>query len=364
MSRLTNEEFQKKLNKVQSNLKLIGDYHNAHTKVKYICTNCNSEGVAEANSLMRGLSGCGVCGKGRKLVIGKNDFYTLYPTIAEKYFVDIEDAKHITKASAKKINMKCPICGNIREYEVTSLMRRGFKCPKCGDGYSYPNKFMYVLLKYLDLKFDREKEFEWSDNKIYDFIVDKNIIEMDGAFHDNEDSIKNDQYKNKLAKDNGYNLYRVDCRQSEFEYIKNNVIKTLSDVLDLKRVDWLKVQSELVNFNYVQVAVDCFNKNLGKLSMAEMAKSIDITSAKFCSMLKIGAKFGLCNYNPIKSRSGEYTPKDKKHNSSKKVICIEDHHTFNSAKEAEIYYGFSKDSVARVCRKERNSTHGLHFNYI
>jgi hypothetical protein len=81
-------------------------------------------------------------------------------------------------------------------------------------------------------------------------------------------------------------------------------------------------------------------------------------------MLKIGAKFGLCNYNPIKSRSGEYTPKDKKHNSSKKVVCIEDHHTFNSAKEAEIYYGFSKDSVARVCRKERNSTHGLHFNYI
>ena len=49
---------------------------------------------------------------------------------------------------------------------------------------------------------------------------------------------------------------------------------------------------------------------------------------------------------------------------AKKVICVEDHNIFNSAKEAEIYYGFSKDAVARVCRKERNSTHGLHFNYI
>ena len=49
----------------------------------------------------------------------------------------------------------------------------------------------------------------------------------------------NDRYKKHLAKKNGIKIYyTIDMRYSELEYMKQNIIKTLSHLFDLSEIDW------------------------------------------------------------------------------------------------------------------------------
>ena len=172
-NQLTQEQYIEKVHKYYPNLEIISEYKNAHSPIKYKCVKCGTVGECkEANSLMRGVSGCGVCG-GRKLVKGKNDFASVYPQYLI-YFVNKEDAENVTFGSGKRVLTKCPICGEERKTRIVDLINKGFSCPKCGDGVSYPNRFMYCLLKQLNIDFQREKSFIWSKDRIYDFIVKHN----------------------------------------------------------------------------------------------------------------------------------------------------------------------------------------------
>ncbi|MEM5599205.1 hypothetical protein AAHB53_28045 [Niallia circulans] len=57
--------------------------------------------------------------------------------------------------------------------------------PKCSDGFSIPEKFMFNLLDYLQVDFDYQKVFDWSLGKRYDFYIPmlNCIIETHGAQH-------------------------------------------------------------------------------------------------------------------------------------------------------------------------------------
>ena len=368
-NQLTQEQYIEKVHKHYPNLEIISEYVNAHSPIKYKCTKCGTIGECkEANSLMRGVSGCGVCG-GRKLVKGKNDFATVYPQYV-KYFVNKEDAENITRSSCKDVLMKCPICGEQRYNKPTNLVKnQHLACPKCNDGTSYPNRFMYCLLRQLNIEFQREKSFEWSNNRIYDFVVGNTIIEMDGGFHKGsnyksyEECQKIDQEKDNLAISNGYNIIRIKCYQSIFEKIKEEIVNKLNYLLKLDNIDWVELERQLTDENLVTMACDVFNKYKDKLSIQEMADKLNIRITKLCPLLKTGARLGLTDYDPKKSLSGKYTP-NKSQFTSKKVICLNDDKIFESAKKAEEYYNIKKDGVARVCRNERNSIHGLHFEYI
>lgn len=361
---LTQEEFIKRVQKFNPNLDIISEYHNAHNPITYHCNICGfEETIKEANSLLRGITSCGCC-SGRKLVIGVNDFGTKFPQLV-KYFKNVDDSKKATKASEKKFIAKCPICGNEREYNYTTLSRRGFSCNQCSDNYSYPNKFMYCLLKQLGVEFVTEKSFNWSKRKIYDFVIyDKNIIiEMDGKQHDTEKEKENDKLKEQLAISNGYNLYRIDAYKSEFDYIKKNTESMLSDVFDLNQIDWCTLEQTISNMNFVKIACDIFNDNVGKISIIQMYELANLTPYKFCHYLKIGARLGLCDYNSYDSHCGKYDV-NKSKRKSKQVFCLTNDTYYNSAREAEKVLGLSKDSVARVCRGERISVHNLRFVYV
>lgn len=45
------------------------------------------------------------------------------------------------------------------------------------------------------------------------------------------------------------------------------------------------------------------------------------------------------------------------------VVCLEDNKEFESTKSAGEYYHIPHRAIARVCRKEREQTHNLHFLY-
>ena len=69
-NQLTTEQFQEKVHKFYPNIDIISEYISAHSPVTYQCNICGTiEVCKDANSMMRGQSGCGVC-NGRKLVKG------------------------------------------------------------------------------------------------------------------------------------------------------------------------------------------------------------------------------------------------------------------------------------------------------
>jgi very-short-patch-repair endonuclease len=369
--RLTQEQFENKVKEINPNLKIISKYKNMISPITYKCKICGyEETITPSASIYQGHTGCGCC-SGRKLVKGVNDFGTLYPQL-KVYFLSEEESHNYSKCSNKSILMKCPICGNIRNYSPNYLTNKGFSCPKCGDGYSYPNRFMYNMLMQLKIDFIREESFDWSERKIYDFIVEDNIIEMDGKFHiiDNhmngksKEQIKEeDIYKENLAKINGFNVIRIPCYKSDFLYIKNNILNSeLYNILRLDNFDWVSLENKLINSNLVKEASDLFNLN--KYSIEEIANIMNIRITKLCPLLKTSSRIGLTNYDPIKSRNGEYTPKELKQSQSKEVICLDTNTIFKSAKEAELFYGFKKDNVGRVCRGERLTIHGLRFDFV
>ena len=47
--------------------------------------------------------------------------------------------------SGKNIVLPCPNCGKLKSVKPCNLVNYGFGCI-CGDGQSFPNKFMYNVL--------------------------------------------------------------------------------------------------------------------------------------------------------------------------------------------------------------------------
>ena len=79
-------------------------------------------------------TGCSIC-TNQNVVKGINDISTTHKQYL-KYFKDIEDAYLYSYGSTKEIIVKCPDCGNLRQMKINDLIRKGFSCPKCGDGIS------------------------------------------------------------------------------------------------------------------------------------------------------------------------------------------------------------------------------------
>ena len=130
----------------------------------------------------------------------------------------------ISYCGRTKIKIKCKYCGNVKDTTTQIFVYYNFRCPKCSDGISYPNKFMFSVLKQLKVDFISEYSPKWINLKKYDFYFKINgkeyIIEMDGAFHNRDNPFnKNtkekskaiDKYKDKLAKERNIKVIRINC---------------------------------------------------------------------------------------------------------------------------------------------------------
>ena len=364
------EKFKQQLFEVNPSLEITGEYINMSTQIEFRCLKCGEDNqTAYPQSLIRMTRKCARCEGKRILIVGHNDYATTHPnhTLLLK---NPEEAKTFTFSSKRMVKLRCPICGTEKTKRVVDVTKNAIACPKCGDGFSYPNKFMWNLLSQLKINFDSEVTFGWSQNKRYDFLLGNNLIEMDGAFHKGSKyksyvEVKEiDELKDKLAIDNGYNIIRIECYQSDFEYIKNNILdSSLSQILELDKIDWIELEKELITNNLVKVASTIFNEYNGIKNISEMAKMINLTTAKFSNLLKTATRIGLTDYNAMDSRNGLYDV-NRGVELGKECICLETGNIYSSCKEAEREYDFKKDSVGRVCRGERLTTNNLHFDFV
>lgn len=314
---------------------------------------------------------CNVCGKFPKIVVkGINDALTKSPQI-KKYLVNIEDGYKYTKNSKHKVNVKCPDCGELKYIPMSYLTKSGISCSKCGDGKSYPNKFMFSILKQLSVEFITEYSPKWVNGRFYDFYIPSLnlIIEMDGYFHykDNalnkrkkEESMRIDKFKDKLAYKHDLKVVRVNCDYSNvrdrFEYIKDSILTSeLLYYFNFDKIVWEK-SDEYSNSNVSKQFCLFYEKNKESMSISKMCEIFKIGRDIGTKYLKTGGRLGWCKY-------------DTKHYMHK-VKVVETNDIFDSinmcASNSFKLYGvkFNVSGINRVCRGEKSDLYGYHFEYV
>ncbi len=278
---------------------------------QYHCNVCNwDDGVMNESHVIHGI-GCSCCNK-KTIVPYINDLYTTNPELI-KYFKNIEDTHKTTSCSKKKFLMVCPNCGNEQLYSTDDLMNHGFACKKCGDGVSYGEKYLYSLLKQLNVDFIAQlthTTFDWCGKYRYDFYISKinTIVEVHGMQHysdNNEQKSKftrcliNDPIKEKLAKENNISHYIcIDCSKSNGKFIKNSIINSaLLNVLSVKEndIDWDECD-RFTSKSFVTIACDYKNK-YPELSSKEIGKIFGISGGTVQKYLQKGAELGICIYD-------------------------------------------------------------------
>lgn len=296
-------DFKYEIGSVVNGLLLLSSYRSKKYKhYKYRCLKDGYEGDIREDHLTNGHR-CPVC-TNKVVLVGCNDIATTNPDMA-KLFCNKEDALKYIEHSNSYSNFQCPRCGNIIYARIPDVANRGLSCKKCGDGISYPNKFVYNFMEQLsilynnrkdNLRFTPEKTFSWSMNfehknkklagkKIYDVFIDTHniIIESHGDYHyargfariKSARSLKevqeNDRLKHDLAISNGIeerNYVVLDCYKSNMKHIKQSIMSSeLPRLLNFTEddIDWYKCD-EFATSSRVYEACCYWNEGVNNLT--------------------------------------------------------------------------------------------------
>lgn len=273
--------------------------------------------------------GCKVC-LNREIIKGINDVATTHPHLV-KYFSNIEDAYTHSSSEKTKIKFKCPDCGKEKLLCMYQVLNCGFGCSYCGDGVSYPQKFMISALNQLGIVFETEYSPDWINPKRYDFYISSKdlIIEMDGALgHGNgvhpkskitsDESLKIDLYKDNEASIRGIHVIRIDCKSSDVKYISRSILNSnLCEYIDAQNINWL-LCDEYATSNLVKRACDIWNS--GIYTAKEIGEILKLDTTTIRRYLRKGKTFGWCDYS---AKKGMNIALDKKYNSSPTKIQVE-----------------------------------------
>lgn len=329
-------------------------------------------------------SKCGFCCS--KKIHYKDSLAYKYPQIAEmiaieKNGITFEDCFNISCGSDRKYYVKCLDCKEISSKKIilNNIRRQGFSCAYCSDGISLPEKFMANILKQLNIDFQTQlnkSTFNWCKDYRYDFyILSMNmIIEIHGEQHYTEkhtnnnwvrtleEEQANDKYKKHLAKKNSIKrYYSIDCRYSELEYMKQNIIKTLSHLFDLSEMDWELAWVESQKSKCVE-AWDLYN-NITQ-DIVEISKMLKLSAMTILRYLKQGEKCGKCDYTKEQSiKLGAIKRSAKNNVMSSKVICIETRKIFDTITQAGKSIEVSRKAITNAIKRKGKSG-GYRWKYL
>ena len=254
------------------------------------------------------------CCLNRIIVSGVNDVSTSHPNL-KKYFYNAEEAKTLGVHSNKVIDVVCPHCGSLHKKTIAQIFtNNGMLACSCKDHISYPNKVSYYLFKeMLELNqidyYETEYCPDWSGRYRYDnYIIIKcipYIIEMDGllghgkiAYGKKKPDVsgkKRDDIKDKLAKEHGINIIRIDCSVSSIDYIKNSILTSeLSSILNFDMINWIEIDQKCTKNIYKEI---CLYYDKHNVSVKELSEIFPVSQSTIIKALKKGTKFGWCKYS-------------------------------------------------------------------
>lgn len=371
MSKLTNEEFLQKLK--DNNIKYIPleEYKGSHIKIKWMCYE-NNKHIFEAKpcDIFAKKCSCPYCNH-RIVFVGETDMWTTRPDIASMLLNPDDGYKYFANGS-QKLDWICPCCGTIvKDKIINNVTRYGLSCPICSDGMSFGEKFIYELFTQLKCEFIHDKTTDWSGEKRYDFYIPSIslIVEVHGLQHYEksfrkysnngkrsrtlEEEKENDAYKKELALSNNIKYYiQLDCRKSDFNYIKKSILNSeLNNLFDLSIIDWSKCYKATTTSNVI-ICSDLWNNG-----MKNTREISDYTGIHICSVisnLKKASEIGLCNY--VKN----YNKNKKRY---KKVLCVETGKIYEYINEVK-KDGYNESHVSNCCNNKCETAYGLHWEFI
>lgn len=307
---MTNKEVERFLNaketlkKLGSNL-VLKEYDNYNKPLKAYCPDCKQV-FSTYMITIKNNHGCCPCCKGGIVIKGFNTFGDLYPDLI-KYFKNKEDAFSHSYGSGEKIEMKCPDCGMEFTMALNHLSKRGFSCPICSDKVSLPNRILRAFLKSVSKQIERygfEKDFDWSQGKIYDGFFIKNgkkyLVEMQGeqhykdAWNSKEKTQENDRLKAQLAEENGFELIVIDCENSNFDYIKKSIMNSkLRELFSIRKRNWDAIFKQATSSLIVKVA-ELYNN--GITSPTQIGKELGVHRKTVQNYLEKASQLKMINY--------------------------------------------------------------------
>lgn len=234
------------------------------------------------------------------------------------------------------------------------------------DGFSTPEKFMFNLLKYINIDFIwqlSKKHKKWCDNKRYDFYFKFNekeyIIEVHGGQHynggfktlggkDEKEEKENDLYKYNLAISNGIspeNYIVIDCRKSYLSWIRNNILNSkLNEIFNLSDIEW-----DLIYINSLEDIIfkvnDLYNMNHGVI---EISNKLKISRDTVREYLQKCSECGLNNYNKNKQQCSNIECKYGYNNEY--ILFLYNNKNLSAPKIAKII-GCHEDTIRRRLHK-------------
>ncbi|ELP5177572.1 hypothetical protein ACV30U_14755 [Clostridium perfringens] len=384
----THREFLEEVkNKFHGEYIVLGQYKNWKTKilVRHNCDNCKKyEWEIAPTNLLKGY-GCPICSvPPQKTVLGIN---TIWDT--DRWMCDLgiseEDSKKYSRGSGKKITITCPDCGKEKKIVIKEIYNRKSISCSCGDGKSYPEKFVMNVLEQLNINFEIEYKPKWIDNKRYDFYIkDFNcIVETHGSQHYSrkftiakartlEEEQSNDKYKKEMAFKNGVKHYiELDCRESNLEWIKNSILNSkLNELFDLSKINWNKC-AEFASKNIVKEVCEYWNNKIEEEGTVNIGKHFNIARGTVVEYLNKGTKLGWCQYSGKEElkKCGINSGKA----SSKKVEIFKDNQSlgiFNScaelSRQSEELFGVKllTSKISLVCNNKKPQYKGFNFKYL
>lgn len=239
---------------------------------KYTCKKCGwTEGWITEGNLIGLKRNCSCC-SGRVVIPNINSIYAKAKWMLK--WISEEDAKNNLPNGSKKITVTCPDCGGKKLLTPNKIYQNKSIGCNCGDGTSYPEKFMVSVLKQIGIEFQTQLNktiLKWCGDKKYDFYIPSlnMIIETHGEQHYRqsnkfkrtlEEERENDKLKRELALNNGIEHYiELDCRCSDMDFVKNNISNSkLNELFDLSKIDWVKCEEYALS-NLVKEVCDYWN---------------------------------------------------------------------------------------------------------
>ena len=133
---------------------------------------------------------------------------------------------------------------------------------------------------------------------------------MDGGWHTQDNNMSGqtakeskeiDNYKDKLAKEHGLKVIRIDCDyyniKNRFDYIKNNIINSkLNEIFNLNDINWYEIDKKSEN-NKVKIVCEYKNQN-ENLTSKDIGDKLKLNRSTVIKYLKKGNELGWCNYDP------------------------------------------------------------------
>lgn len=330
------------------------------------CEKCGHKWKSAINKRSNG-RGCPVC-SGRTVGNAPEYKNSIWSSEHKEYFskyMTEEQMKMYIPYSHNKIDIECPDCGRHKNIIICNLLTQGLGC-KCGDGKSYPNKFLYALLDQLNIEYINEYSPNWAGRKAYDIYIPEIqcIIENNGMQHYKEiqsswktkslmEEQENDEYKKQIAFENGILHYIIlDCRYSKLDWIRKSVLDSEMPMLlnfNEHMISWEQCDI-FANKNMVRELCEYYNSNK-EILIKDLSKIFHINSILAGQWLAIGNKYGWCEYTEEdKIFRSSNRSKGKNNPAAKCAIRLSDNKLYETLQNAAIENNISFSQMSKLCK--------------